>query len=121
MKMLVVLFYLFLSSAYANTVSGSVEFIGAAPKGVLYIFARKAASPMPMPLAVKRIQNPRFPVAFSLSSRDAMVQDTPFTGPFTIVARLSPSGDPLDKTGVEVKTDKPIELGASNVKLVLKP
>lgn len=121
MKMLAIVFHLLVSTAFASTVSGTVEFIGTAPKGVLYVFARKADSSMPMPLAVKRIENPRFPVSFSLSAQDAMVKEIPFQGPFTLVARLSPSGDPLDKTGLEVKSEKPVALGAKGVKLVLKP
>lgn len=75
---------------------------------------------MPMPLAVKRIVSPKFPVKFELSSKDAMMKNIPFKGPFKVVARLSPSGSATDKSGPEVSTSKAISLGDSNIDLVLK-
>lgn len=115
-----IVFSCFALSAQSSTISGIVNFKGKTPKGVLFVFAKKHDGSMPMPLAVKRIVSPKFPVKFSLSAADKMIPDLPFDGPFTIVARLSPSGNAMDKSGMEVSTTTPIKLGQKNLKLVLK-
>ena len=113
----------FLNVSFAQvkeTVSGTVIVKGKAPKGVLYIFAKKYNSKMPMPLAVKKIESPKYPVKFELSKKDAMMRNFPFEGPFKITARVSPSGDASDKSGKEVSTIKAVNLGDSNIKLVFE-
>ena len=115
---------LLINTAFAGSISGKITLIKSdktqAPKGVLYIFARKYNSKMRMPLAVKRIENPKYPVNFTLSEADAMIKSIPFKGPFQVVARVSPSGSATDKTGIEVSTTSPVELGAKAIKLELK-
>lgn len=105
--------------SFAQTISGEVSVQGAIPKGVLYIFAKRFDGKMPMPLAVKRIRNPKFPVKFELSQKDAMLKHIPFKGPFVVTARLSPSGNVSDKGGVEVSTIDKVEVGQGDIKLVL--
>jgi hypothetical protein len=104
---------------FSQSISGEVSIKGANPKGVLYIFAKKFGGKMPMPLAVKRIVNPKFPVKFNLSQADAMMKQIPFKGPFVVTARLSPSGDVSDKSGVEISTIKKIEMNQKNIQLIL--
>ncbi|MGB0452986.1 MAG: hypothetical protein ACPGJV_04655 [Bacteriovoracaceae bacterium] len=41
-------------------------------------------------------------------------------GTLFVFARIGPSGDPLDKSGVEVKTKNPIKLGTKNIRLVFQ-
>lgn len=72
---------------------------------------------MPMPLAVQKIESPKFPVKFTLDESKKMIPNLPFKGPFVIIARISPSGDAMDKTGIEVKTPKPIVLGTEDIEL----
>lgn len=109
------------TASYASkTVSGTVLVSGDVPKGVLYIFAKKHGSKMPMPLAVQRIESPKFPVKFELSQANAMMKNMPFKGPFKVVARISPSGSATDKSGIEISTIAPIKLGTKNVELTLK-
>ena len=48
-----------------------------------------------------------------------MMPNLPFEGPFVLVARISPSGSAMDKSGIEVKTSKPISLGAKNIQLII--
>ena len=119
MKFLLTMLLLLTNFAFAGSISGEVSLKGETPKGVLFIFAKKFDGSMPMPLAVKRIENPTFPVKFSLSQNDAMMKQIPFKGPFTITARMSPSGNAMDKSGMEVSTKEKIEIGEKNIKLVL--
>ena len=86
--------------------------------GVLFVIARKAGSPMPV--AVVRVTEPKLPYKFKMSGKDAMSPGTPFEGPFSIVARFSPSGDALDKSGPEAVSEKPVAVGATDLKLELK-
>ena len=109
-----------LNISFANSISGVVTLEGKAPNGVLFIFAKKYQGIMPMPLAVRRIEKPSFPVKFNLSQADAMMKQIPFEGPFTVTARLSPSGSAMDKSGIEVSTTQKIEMGQKNIKLTLK-
>lgn len=102
---------------HAKSLSGIVSIKGKVPKGTLYIFAKKFGGAMPMPLAVQKIESPKFPVKFTLDESKKMMPNLPFKGPFVIVARISPSGDAMDKSGVEVKTSKPISLGAKDIQL----
>lgn len=88
------------------------------PGGVLFIFAKKSG--IPMPAAVLRIPDPKLPLKFSLSGKNAMVPGTPFDGPFTIAARYSPRGDVMDKSGPESAPTKPVAVGTTGIKLELK-
>jgi hypothetical protein len=119
MKLVLILSLMLTNIAFAESISGVVSIKGDIPKGVLFIFAKKFGGRMPMPLAVKKINNPIFPVKFNLSQNDAMMNQIPFKGPFLITARLSPSGNAMDKSGVQVSTKKKIELGEKNIKLIL--
>ena len=96
------------------------ELVAAQPAGaVLFLIARsEAAGP---PLAVKRIEAPRFPLDFEIGPDDRMLKSMPFAGPVRLTARLDADGNatsrtPGDLQGV-VKT--PVSPGASGVELVL--
>lgn len=104
----------------ADTVSGIVRFEGKPPAGVLFITAKKYNSKMAMPLAVKKIEAPKFPVKFELSQKDAMMKSIPFEGPFKIMAKISPSGGAMDKSGPIVMLDFPVNIGHKDLELVLK-
>ena len=73
-----------------------------------------------MPAAVLRIPDPKLPLKFSLSAKNAMVAGTPFDGPFTITARYSPGGDVMDKSGPEGIQAKPVAVGTADLKIELK-
>lgn len=105
---------------YAGSISGIVEVKGDIPKGTLYIFAKMHGGKMPMPVAVKKISNPKFPYKFTLDESNKMMPQMPFKGPFKVVARISPSGSATDKSGVEASTTNPIKMGAKDIKLILK-
>lgn len=59
------------------------------PGDVLFIMAKREEGP---PVAVKRIQGPSFPLAYTLGPEDVMIPGTPFEGRFYIVARLKKDG-----------------------------
>jgi len=98
------------------------------PNGVLFIIAKKAGpdsnpgdhSP---PVAVLKIEHPKFPQAFVLTPRNVMMAGTEFTGPLHVIARYSQSGDALDKKGALEGFDAKFpsaEMGNKNLKIVLK-
>lgn len=117
------LFMLLFSVAHAapGEISGVVN-AGAGvtlkPGGVLFVIAKEAGKPMPV--AVLRIPDPKLPYAFSLSAKNAMVAGTPFTGPFLISARFSPTGDAMDRSGAEGAITVPVAVGKSDLKIELK-
>ncbi|MBL7542309.1 MAG: hypothetical protein JNL11_00765 [Bdellovibrionaceae bacterium] len=126
-----VLFFVsvFALSVHAKSVSGTVTVDKGLEKslkgGVLFVFAKKVGSKAgdgQMPVAVQRIVDPKFPVHFELNATNAMVQGTPFEGPFSISARYSAGGNATDKSGPEGSTpiDKPIKVGETAVLIELK-
>jgi hypothetical protein len=114
---------LLLSIAHAapGEISGVVSAasgVALKPGGVLFVIAKEAGKPMPV--AVLRIPDPKLPYSFTLSAKNAMVAGTPFTGPFLITARYSPTGDAMDKSGPEGSAGAPVAAGKSDVKIELK-
>lgn len=119
MKLLCLLFVFSLSS-FAAEIKGIVSVEGKAPQGTLFIFAKGYQSKMPMPMAVLKIQSPKYPYKFTLTEANKMMPSMPFKGPFSITARISPSGNAMDKSGIQASTTKAINIGDSDVKLELK-
>ena len=62
-----------------------------ASSDVIYIIARSADRPGP-PLAVKQVLNAKFPLQYTLSSADLMMQGASFQGKVNIVVRLDRDG-----------------------------
>jgi len=86
--------------------------------GALFIITRQGNGP---PLAVKRIPNPTFPVAFSLGRGDQMLAGTPFEGEVRLLARLKRDGTtgppaPGDFAG---EAQGPVRVGQHGVEIVL--
>ncbi|HEX7124255.1 MAG TPA: tetratricopeptide repeat protein [Thermodesulfobacteriota bacterium] len=94
---------------------------GAEQAGALFVIARRGSGP---PLAVKRIESPRFPVHYTLGPEDAMLRDRAVEGEMEIVARLSRSGaaGPARPGDLEGRFPRnPVRPGAANVDIVLVP
>ncbi len=94
---------------------------GPVQSGALYIIARRGAGP---PLAVKRIEAPRFPVAYTLGPEDAMLPGRPVDGDLEIVARLSRSGaaGPAGPGDLEGRfPGNPVRPGTTGVDITLAP
>ena len=67
---------------HAKSLSGIVTIKGKVPKGTLYVFAKKFGSAMPMPLAVQKIESPKFPVKFILDESKKMMKVRKNKAPF---------------------------------------
>ena len=61
------------------------------PTDVLFVIVRRPGG-TPRPVAAKRIENPKFPVAFELTNADVMVQGSELRGMVDVVARLDRDG-----------------------------
>ena len=92
------------------------------PNAALFIIARPAGGPGGPPLAVKKIDKPKFPLSYSLSQENVMMQGTPFSGKINITVRFDKDGNPTtrgagDLTGEYKKN--PAEVGAKNADVIL--
>jgi hypothetical protein len=95
--------------------------------GVLFVFAKKSDSNGMLmngqpPIAVVKIVAPKFPQRFSISAKNAMMGATSFDGPFHILARYSPNGDPMsssDSLEATTANQASIKVGTTNVNLTL--
>jgi cytochrome c-type biogenesis protein CcmH len=92
------------------------------PQASLFIIARSAGSAGGPPLAVKKIDRPTFPLAYSLGQENVMMQGTPFDGKIHISVRLDKDGNPTtrgagDLTGEYKKN--PVEVGVKSVDIVI--
>lgn len=115
------LVFFFQVNAFAKEISGEVTLakgVTLKPGGVLYVFAKRPG--VPMPVAVLRVPEPKLPYKFSVSEKNILTPGTPFDGPFIITARFSPSGDAMDKSGVEGSVNEPVKVGKSDLKIELK-
>jgi cytochrome c-type biogenesis protein CcmH len=86
---------------------------------VLFVIARSgSAGP---PLAVKRINTPRFPVEFVIGPEDRMIQAMPFAGPLRVSARLDRDGNATTRSPGDLQgaAPEPVATGSSGVEIVL--
>ena len=88
-------------------------------KPVLFLIARKGGGGPP--LAVVRVANPRFPLAFEISKRNVMIPGVPFEGVVTLSARLDADGSagPAGAGDLEGRTAQPVRVGQRNVRIVI--
>ena len=80
-------------------------------KPVLFLIARKGGGGPP--LAVVRLANPRFPLAFEVSKRNVMIPGVPFIGTVSLSARLDADGSagPVSAGDLEGRTARPVRVG----------
>ena len=91
----------------SGTVSLSPELARKAPAGaILFIIARGGQQAGP-PLAVKRIESPKFPVEFSLGPDDRMIKQMPFVGPIQLSARLDADGNAMTRAPGDLQGQAP--------------
>jgi hypothetical protein len=104
---LLILLSAFCLEAHADktqSISGTVQLAkklqtSVTKTSVLFIFAKRMGGIKGPPAAVIRISAPKFPLAYSLSAANAMIPGTAFDGPFELTARLTSSGNALQKRG----------------------
>ena len=107
-----------------EVISGTVEIAPALlakaeGKPVLFLIARKGGGGPP--LAVVRVANPRFPLAFEISKRNVMIPGVPFEGMVSLSARLDADGSagPAGTGDLEGRTSRPVRVGEKNVRIVI--
>ncbi|HWP57756.1 MAG TPA: cytochrome c-type biogenesis protein CcmH [Candidatus Acidoferrales bacterium] len=109
-----------------ESISGTVFLAGAvasrlAEKAVLFIIARPAGGGGP-PLAVKKIEHPKFPLAYSLSQENVMMPGVSFSGKLDVSARLDRDGNPMTRQPGDLTGEyraNPVEVGAQKVDIVI--
>jgi len=92
------------------------------PTDTLFVIVRRPGG-SPRPLAVKRIDGPKFPVLFEISNADMMVPGSELRGMVDIVARVDKDGkagqpQPGDLEGQYDKN--PTLPGGSNLEILIK-
>ncbi len=108
-----------------SSISGNITLPKARKKDVakgdtLFIIARRGAGGPPMPLAVQKHQAGDFPMAFSLSSRDAMIPGTQFEGAIDIEVRVDKDGEALTtKKGDVLGKVTGVKVGSTSVTIPL--
>ncbi len=88
---------------------------------VLYVIVRRPQGP-PRPLAVKRIERPQFPIEFTVSRDDVMIQGTQLTGMVEVVARLDKDGSagPAQSGDMEGSFERnPTLVGGTDIEIVI--
>lgn len=75
----------------------------------LYIIARPNGVTAGPPVAVKRFTTPlNFPIAFEITSNDAMMPGSPLEGEFTLTARVSQKGSASPAAAGDLLASKPV-------------
>ena len=107
-----------------EVISGTIEIAPALQakaqgKPVLFLIARKGGGGPP--LAVVRVGNPKFPLAFEISKRNVMIPGVPFEGMVSLSARLDADGSagPAGAGDLEGRTARPVRVGERNVRIVI--
>jgi cytochrome c-type biogenesis protein CcmH len=88
----------------------------------LFLIARAANGAAGPPLAVKKIDKPKFPLAYSLGQENVMMQGTPFAGKINISARLDKDGNAMTREAGNLLGDyqkNPVDVGSQGVDIVL--
>ncbi|MBI4401713.1 MAG: hypothetical protein HY581_08790, partial [Nitrospirae bacterium] len=91
------------------------------PTDVLFVIVRRPQG-APRPIAVKRIDGPRFPVTFEITNKDVMVEGSELRGMVDVVARLDKDGraGPPQAGDLEGQYDKnPTLVGARDIEIVI--
>lgn len=91
-------------------------------KGALFVILRKQGVKRGPPVAVLKIDNPRFPTSFSISKKNIMIKGTEFVGPFWIKAKFVPDGNPLGEGQLlgELSPVDGVQSNSKNLKVILK-
>jgi hypothetical protein len=103
-----------------GTLRVAPELASAQPAGAVLFLIARTNQPGP-PLAVKRIEGPRFPLDFEIGPDDRMIKSRPFVGPLQITARLDADGNATSRTPGDLQgtAKSAVNPGDSGVELVL--
>jgi hypothetical protein len=115
------------ATSSAGQISGKITLAAglesqANPGAALFIIARSSAAAAGPPLAVKKIERPKFPLDYSLNQDNLMIQGTPFTGKITVSVRLDKDGNPSTRGPGDMSGEyrkNPVEIGSTSVDIVI--
>lgn len=90
-------------------------------QGVLFVIARPQGATGGPPLAVLRIPNPDFPLAFSIGPENVMIPTMQFAGAISLSARLDADGNAMTRGAGDISSVviEGLEPGAAGVELAL--
>ncbi len=90
--------------------------------GTLFIIARRQGAVGGPPLAVLRVPDPRFPLAFEIGPDQVMIPSMRFEGPIALTARLDFDGDAMtrDEGDLQTRTPEAVVPGSVGVELLLR-
>lgn len=113
------------SPASRRTVSGMIRLDPKVKdmdsKATLFIIARPAGAGGGPPLAVKKIDQPIFPLSYVIGAENVMMQGTPFTGKINLSVRLDKDGNPTTRTPGDLigSYQEPVDVGSENVDIII--
>lgn len=89
--------------------------------GTLFLIARPKGVEGGPPLAVKRVEDPVFPIGFQMSQANVMIQGNRFAGEIALSAKWSKEGSPMASSPGDLATSAPlgIEVGTRDVEIVI--
>ena len=89
--------------------------------GVLFVIARPQGARGGPPLAVLRIPDPSFPLAFSIGPADVMIPSMTFAGAISLSARLDADGNAMTRGAGDISSQvlEPLDPGTTGVVLEL--
>ena len=105
----------------SGTIALAPGFEAKVPAGAaLFLIVRTGAGGGP-PLAVKRVESPRFPIEFSIGPDDRMIKTMPFEGPLQLSARLDAYGNAMTRAAGDLQgeTPQPHQPGESGIAIVI--
>ncbi len=91
------------------------------PTDVLFIIVRRPQGP-PRPIAVKRVDGPRFPLSFTITNEDVMLKGSELRGMVEVIARLDRDGQagPPEAGDLEGTFDRnPTLVGGKDLEIVI--
>jgi hypothetical protein len=105
----------------SGTIALAPGFEAKVPAGaILFLIARTGTGGGP-PLAVKRVESPRFPMEFSLGPDDRKIKAMPFEGPLQLSARLDADGNAMTRAPGDLlgETPQSHQPGESDIAIVI--
>ena len=105
----------------SGTIALAPGFETKVPAGAtLFLIVRTGAGGGP-PLAVKRVESPKFPMEFSIGPDDRMIKTRPFEGPLQLSARLDADGNAMTRVAGDLQgqTPEPHQPGESDIAIVI--
>ncbi len=113
-------------AALGKTIRGTVTIAegfaaDAQPNGLLFVIARRDGQEGGPPLAVVRVESPRFPVDFEIGQAQVMIPSMRFEGEILLSARLDSDGNAMTQLPGDLVGEiaKPLSPGSSGVDLTL--